>query len=203
MKLYWSSRSPFARKAMLAAHETGQATAITCVPVVVSPFRLNLDVDVDNPLARIPALVAADGLVIHGSAVICEYLDGLTAVPQLLPADPSDRLHALTLQSLGDGLMDTLVFWSAVRSRFEGPHVQSLASASRQKIASTLDFLERCVDGLGGEKPHVGALAVAACLGYLDFRYANESWRSGRPALADWAEGFENRPSARATRHCE
>ena len=203
MKLYWSSRSPFARKVMVAAHETGQAQLIACVPVVVSPFAASTVFTADNPLARIPTLITNDGVALYDSAVICEYLDDLNTRARLFPTDAATRIRVLTLQALGDGLMDMLVFWTSIRARFDGPNVDALASASRLKLANVLDALERRVDELGGEHLHIGALAVGVGLGYLDFRYAAEEWRAGRPRLAAWHTTFEQRDSAQQTRHCD
>ncbi|HEX6609324.1 MAG TPA: glutathione S-transferase, partial [Hyphomicrobiaceae bacterium] len=37
MKLFWSSRSPFVRKVMVFAHETGLADRIERTQVIVAP----------------------------------------------------------------------------------------------------------------------------------------------------------------------
>ena len=43
MKLLWSSRSPFVRKVMVAAHETGLAGRIRTERVVVAANKTNAD----------------------------------------------------------------------------------------------------------------------------------------------------------------
>ena len=43
MKLYWSSRSPFVRKLMIAAHEVGIADRIRTQRVVVAPNNPNIE----------------------------------------------------------------------------------------------------------------------------------------------------------------
>ena len=73
MKLYWSSRSPYVRKAMIVAHEAGVAERIECVPIVVSAYRINNDILGHNPLGKIPTLVRDDGVTLFDSRVICEY----------------------------------------------------------------------------------------------------------------------------------
>ncbi len=45
----------------------------------------------------------------------------------------------------------------------------------------------------------LGCIAVGCALAYLDFRFAADDWRSGRPALAAWFEGFSQRPSMQAS----
>jgi glutathione S-transferase len=73
MKLYWSSRSPFVRKVMVAAHEVGIADRIRTQRVVVAPNSPNIEVMQDNPLSKIPTLVFDDGTSLYDSRVICEY----------------------------------------------------------------------------------------------------------------------------------
>lgn len=43
-------------------------------------------------------------------------------------------------------------------------------------------------------------VAIGCALDYLDFRLPELDWRAGRPALADWAEAFAERPAMRETR---
>src|SRR6266436_4868499 len=80
MRLYWSSRSPFVRKAMIAAHETGISTRIETIRVEVAVTKLNTDVMAHNPLNKIPTLVLENGEVLFDSRVICEYFTSLSVV---------------------------------------------------------------------------------------------------------------------------
>src|SRR5882724_4287223 len=103
MRLYWSSRSPFVRKAMIAAHETGVAPRIETIRVEVSATRLNADVMAHNPLNKIPTLVLENGDTLFDSRVICEYLDSLNAGPKLFPSNSSERWTALRRDAIGTG----------------------------------------------------------------------------------------------------
>ena len=109
MKLLWSSRSPFVRKVMIAAHEVGIADRIRTERVLVAANKPNADVMAVNPLNKIPTLVLDDGTALYDSRVICEYLDTLHEGPKLFPADAGARWTALRRQALGDGLMATIV----------------------------------------------------------------------------------------------
>jgi glutathione S-transferase len=40
---------------------------------------------------------------------------------------------------------------------------------------------------------------VACALGYLDFRFAAQPWREGRPKLAAWYESFAQNPGIART----
>jgi glutathione S-transferase len=109
MKLLWSSRSPFVRKVMVAAHETGLAGRIRTERVVVAANKPNADVMALNPLNKIPTLVLEEGNGLHDSRVICEYLDELHDGPKLFPSDRAARWPVLRRQALGDGLMEVNV----------------------------------------------------------------------------------------------
>ncbi len=64
---------------------------------------------------------------------------------------------------------------------------------------ATLDSLERTM--LRDEPSRIGEIAVAALLGYLDFRWPDRDWRDGRPDLSGWFDRFAHRPSMTTTRH--
>ena len=78
MRLYWSSRSPFVRKAMVTAHETGAIADIETVRVEVAAAKLNAEVMGRNPLNKIPTLVLGNGDVcsIPTSSVNISILHG-------------------------------------------------------------------------------------------------------------------------------
>ena len=65
----------------------------------------------ENPQSRLPTLRLADGTVIYDSPVICEYFDTLHSGEKLFPASFPERLVALRRQSLGDGMLDTMLMW--------------------------------------------------------------------------------------------
>lgn len=197
MVLHWSSRSPFVRKVMVVAHETGQAGRIRTERVVVSARTTNAEVMRDNPLGKIPALRLPDGAVLYDSAVICEYLDGLHDGPKLYPPAGPARWTALRRHALGNGLLDNLVLWRGAR---EWPHrVADLEAALGAKTQAALDALEAEAKALAADPFSIGHIAIGVALAYLDFRFAALEWRTGRPALAAWHAGFSERPSARAT----
>jgi len=100
MQLYWSSRSPFARKVMVAAHEVGIADRIETRRVVVAANAPNPEVMAANPLNKIPTLVLQDGTALYDSRVICEFLDTLHGGLRLFPAEPNARFTALRRQAL-------------------------------------------------------------------------------------------------------
>jgi len=182
MKLLWSSRSPFARKAMVAAHESGVADHIVTERVVVTASKSNPDVMAVNPLNKIPTLVLDDGTTLYGSSVICEYLDSLHDGPKLFPADHAARWPALRRQALGDGLMELGILRLGEQYRPAAMQSESQLAVYRLKIGSGLDRIE--AEGLA---PPGGA----------------DNWRDGRPKLSAWYAEFARRPAMRATEHVD
>ena len=199
MKLYWSPRSPFVRKVMVVAHETGQADRIEIIRSVVAMSEPNPELMRVNPLSKIPTLVLDDGTVLQDSSVICEYLDTLNEGPRLFPAAGQARWAALKRHALGSGLLDLLIIWRNERDRpaelQSAPHLAAYAV----KAHATFDALERDVEALTATPFGIGHIAIGCALSYSDFRFPNEDWRKGHDRLARWHEGFAARPSARAT----
>jgi len=108
MQLHENTASPFVRKVLVCAHETGLADRLEPVPERVSPARVNAALAAGNPIGKIPALVLDYGTALYDSRVVCEYLDTLHDGPRLFPAPPA-RWTALRRQALADGLLDAAV----------------------------------------------------------------------------------------------
>ena len=93
------------------------------------------------------------------------------------------RWPALRRQALGDGLLEVIVLRLVEQNRPNATQSESHLAAYRLKIASALDRIE--ADGIGpAERADIGHIAVGCALGYLDFRFAADNWRAGRPKLA-------------------
>ena len=202
MRLHWSSRSPFVRKVMVVAHESGLADRIERIPTVVALTRTDAEVLTRNPLGRIPTLVLADGGALYDSVVICEYLDGLQDGPRLFPPAGPARIEALRRHALGSGFCEMLLLWRGERMR-EAPSAEML-EAFALKARTTLAALEREAPALAAAPFGIGQVAVGCALSYLDFRFGELGWRADHPALAEWhAAGFRARPSVQATEHVD
>ena len=192
MKLRYSPTSPYVRKVMIAAIETGQAGKIEIEPANV--WAADSDIGRQNPLGKVPALTTDGGEALFDSPVICEYLDSLHAGPKLLPPSGGARWRALRLQALGDGMLD-----AAILRRLEAQRPQEKQSPDwieRQKrvVARGLDALEAEAATLEGPLT-LGSIAVGCVCGYLDLRFAAERWRQGHPKLASWYEKTAKRQS--------
>jgi glutathione S-transferase len=203
MKLLWSSRSPFVRKVMLAAHEKGLAGRIEQVRTVVAPTKPNPDVMALNPLNKLPTLIRDDGSPLYDSRVICEYLDSLGTGPKLFPADDVARIEALRLQALGDGILDFMLVGLSERNRPEAQQSPELKAALDLKFKTAFDALEREAGKLGRGPLTIGHIALGCVGGYADFRYADREWRKGRPQFADWHATFAERAAYKSTAHAD
>lgn len=199
MKLHWSTRSPYVRKVMAAAIETGLEAAIETRLSIVSPSTVNADVERDNPLGKIPTLVTDDGTVLYDSLVICEYLDHLSRKGRLFPNSFDQRLAALRWHALGSGLTDILILWNDERRRDPAHQSGPRLASFRAKTEATLDALEASVSELDRRAFDIGHLGVAVGVGHADFRFAELAWRATRPRLADWADRMGERESLRRT----
>ena len=144
------------------------------------------------------ALVTDEGVTLYDSRVICHYLnDHQTGA--LYPAD--DLYTALTLEALGDGIMDAAVLMVYEgRCRPEEIRYPDWVEAQWAKITRALDHLETngIADGF-----HIGHIALACALGYIDFRHPGRDWRGIRPAVTRWFSEISQRASIAQTRPSE
>jgi glutathione S-transferase len=199
MELLYSATSPYVRKVLVLAHETGLIDRIELVPVVVAPTSVNDSVTAANPLTKVPTLLLDDGQPLYDSPVIAEYLDSVHGGVPLVPPAGGPRWIALRRQAAADGLLDAaiLVRYEMVLRPAEKRWPEWIDGQMR-KIRQTLAALEADAEDLGASVT-IGEIAVACALGYLDFRYPDEAWRVNCPGLANFYAGFSQRPSMLAT----
>ncbi|CAB3637777.1 glutathione S-transferase [Achromobacter pulmonis] len=197
MKIYFSPASPFVRKCMVIAHELGLADRIEKLPSAAGPVARDQTIIPDNPLGQVPTLITDDGQRLFDSRVICEYLNDL-GKGALFPAGAA-RWHALTEQSLGDGMLGAALlarYETALRPeplRWDGWYEGQMG-----KVRDGLALLEKTAASLEG-RLDIGTITIGCALGYLDFRYPDFDWRAGHPAVAAWFKAFNQRPSMQAT----
>lgn len=196
MTLYWSARSPFVRKVVIAAAETGVESRIARAPTAIAQPRVNRDILAFNPVGKIPVLVLEDGMALADARVICEYLDSLHDGPRLFPEGQA-RWAALRWQAIADGLLEQLLLARNESLRPDGERSQAFIDGYATRYLRGFDWLEDEAPALAAAAFGIGHIAIGCLLGFADFRYAELDWRKGRPALADWYAGFAARPSVR------
>lgn len=198
MKLHWSPRSPYVRKVMIVAHETGTLPRIELMRSVAAMAQPNDAIMRDNPLSKIPTLVLDDGSALYDSVVICEHLDSLHAGAKFFPADAAARWPALRLHALANGTMDILILWRNELLRPPAGQAPALLTAFAKKTDAALAVLVKELKASEGAF-NIGHVAALCCLGYLDFRFPQIDWRAQHPFLKSWFEKMSQRPSFQAT----
>jgi glutathione S-transferase len=192
MRLHYSAASQFVRKVMVTAIELGLDSKIE---LIVD----KRDLKQHNPLLKRPALISEEGDFIIDSPVICGYLDSL-AGHRLIPAAGGARWRALSLEALGDGIMDAV---SAIRQeRTFHPNAASKEWYERQmlKVSQGLDRLDYEVKREGlGRSLTIAEITAGVLCGYLDFAFAEYDWRAGRSRLAGWYDEMSTRESMSRT----
>ncbi|HVJ52632.1 MAG TPA: glutathione S-transferase N-terminal domain-containing protein [Aliidongia sp.] len=200
MRLFYSSTSPYVRKFMVLAHETGLAGRIELKPVSVSPVTRNPEVAAGNPLVKVPTLLLDDGTSLYDSPVISEYLDTLHAGRPWFPVPGPARWAALRRQAMADGALDAAILIRyELTLRPEDKRWPAWIDGQMVKIRQSLDALEAEAATFGPDFT-IGEIAVGCTLAYLDYRFGAEEWRKNRPALAAFDAAFAARPSMVATR---
>ena len=189
-----SPASPFGRKVKLSASILGLSDRIQ----IVDADTLNPEDSIrqQNPLGKIPALILESGEVLYDSRVIVDYLDHLAGGGGVIP-DGDARFSALRDQALADGIMDAALL-QVYENRFrpEDRHEPKWVSHQSDKVRRGLDHAEAHLSQ-PGQPLHIGQIALACALGYLDLRFGGR-WREGYPKLVAWLADFESRVPAYA-----
>jgi glutathione S-transferase len=199
MILRTSPPSPFGRKAMIAISLLGLGSEVKVEAADTTD--VNDSVRQQNPLGKIPVLIAEDGVAYFDSRVILDYLDERAGGGKIVPRDAKARLAALRLQALADGILDAsiLTVYEA-RWRPAEHHVQKWVEHQVGKVARGLKALEAAPPEFDADPkalPNVGQIAVACVLGYRDLRFEGK-WRVDHPRLVAWLDKFAARVPAYA-----
>ena len=194
MILRYSAASPYARKIRIAAELLGLSGKITLEGANTADPADSLRRQ--NPLGKIPTLILDDGAALYDSRVIADYLNCLAGGDRLIPADPPQRVAALRLQALGDGICDAaLLIRHETATRPPELRDPGAIALQQGKIDRALATLEAEPPPAGA--PDIGQIALACALGYLDLRFEG-AWRRGHPRLAAWLADFAARVPAYA-----
>jgi glutathione S-transferase len=197
MQLRYSPTSPYVRKVSVCAIELGLAERIE--RIITDTLDPNSGLAEHNPLVKVPALILEDGEVLYDSPVICEYLDSLHDGAKIFPPAGPERWTALRQQALGDGILDAAILCMLeTLRRPEALRWRGWIDKQTGKVTRALDRLEAEAEALEGPLT-IGQITIGCALGYLDFRFADDKWRAGRPNLAAWYEDFAGRPAMQET----
>jgi glutathione S-transferase len=194
MKLIGSFASPYTRKARIVAAEK----RVEYVWETQNVWAPGNPVPDYNPLGKVPVLLLDDGTALYDSRVICEFLDSVSPIAKLIPADHRERIEVRRWEALADGVLD-----AGVLARLE--NLRPAAERSQAWVDRQLGKVDRGLDAmevqLGAKTWCCGTgftladVAVGACLGWFDFRFPQLEWRKERPNLARLAVKLGERTS--------
>ena len=197
MKLIGSVTSPYVRKVRIVMAEKKLDYQFVLEDVWAEKTGMGRS----NPLGKVPCLVMEAGEAIFDSRVIVEYLDTLSPVGKLIPAQGRERAEVKTWEALADGVMDAALMarleatWSG---RNAGQRCDAWIARQMGKIDAALQAMSK---GLGDKAYCSGIhfsladVAVGSALGYLGFRFPEVQWRSAHPQLARLYDKLALRPS--------
>ena len=187
MELLYSPASPYSAKVRMAARHLGIEIKDVRVDTNAEPATLIKN----NPLGKIPVLLLDDGGSVYDSVAIMHYLNRHSG-GKLYPKTDAKRTEAEVLEALCDGIMDCLLaIVYERRSRPEEKVHQPWIDKQWSKVVKGLDYLNANLPKTG-KTLNGGHFALAAMIGYLDLRFADE-WAEGRKTLAAWPEKFGKR----------
>jgi glutathione S-transferase len=197
MKLIGSISSPYVRKVRVVMAEK----KLDYQFIQDDVWSQDTAIHESNPLGKVPCLVMEAGEAIFDSRVIVEYLDTLSPVGKLIPAQSRERVEVKTWEALADGLMDAAILArleSMWAGRTDGERSQAWIDRQMGKVHGSLKAMSR---GLG-EKPFCSGIhlslsdiAVGCALDYLIFRFPDLAWRGEYPNLAKLHDKLMLRPS--------
>jgi len=198
MILRSSPSSPFGRKVRIALALLGFDGDVRIE--TTDTTNVNDSIRRQNPLGKIPVLIAEDGTAYYDSRVILDFLDDRAGGGKIVPRDAGARFAALRLQALCDGILDAsiLTIYEA-RWRKADTHEPKWLEHQAGKVTRGLAALEAAPPPLD-PLPNVGQITLACVLGYRDFRFGG-SWRGDHPHLIAWLDNFAARvPAFAATK---
>jgi glutathione S-transferase len=198
MILRSSPSSPFGRKVRIAIAVLGFDNDVKVEAADTTD--VNDSVRKQNPLGKIPVLIAEDGTAYYDSRVILDYLDDRAGGGKIVPRDAKARLAALRLQALGDGLLDASIL-TVYETRWRRAEIHEPKWLEHQagKVSRALATLEAAPPAIDAP-PTVGQITLACALGYRDFRF-NGAWRADHPKLVAWLDAFASKvPAFAATK---
>ena len=196
MILRSSPSSPFGRKVRIAVSLLGFDGDVKIEPADTTD--VNDSVRAQNPLGKIPVLIAEDGVAYYDSRVILDCLDDRAGGGKIVPREAKARLAALRLQALCDGILDASILTIyETRWRRAEAHEPKWLEHQAGKVTRALAALEAAPPALDAGLPNVGQITLACVLGYRDFRFGT-SWRGDHPRLVAWLDNFAARVPAYA-----
>ena len=197
MKLIVSATSPYVRKVRIVMAEK----KLDYQFVFEDVWAENSTISTSNPLGKVPCLVMEGGEAIFDSRVIVEYMDTLSPVGKLIPAQGRDRAEVKTWEALADGIMDAALI-ARLEATWAGRGAEQRSDPWIKRQMDKIDLALHAMSKGLGDKAYCSGIhfslsdiAVGCALGYLDFRFPEVKWRDAHPNLVKLHDKLALRPS--------
>jgi glutathione S-transferase len=197
MKLYITPGSPYARIVRIVILEKGLQDRVEIV--AAQTRRASSPYYEINPSGRVPYLVRDDGVGMEESALICDYLDGLSG-----RSGPDFRVQSgdwavRRLEAIARSMIDGLAVWSRETGRPQGEQSPTVIAHERARSERMADLWQREIDHPWLHGPLNMAQITLGCALGMEARIPDFRWRDGRAKLSKWYEPIAARPSFEAT----
>ena len=190
MKMLYTKRSPYARKARVVALEKNISLELIDEDLQKKSQRL-LEA---NPLGKVPTLILDNGNTIFDSSVICQYLDSLNETPKMIPQKDIDRIEVLKWESFADDLMTLAINLYLEKTRHPQDFHKDFIAAGEKSVHLAYAYIQKNLPKL--EKFNLAPVAVASAIGYVHFRLPHLKVQG---AVHKWFETISQRPSMAQT----
>ena len=197
MKLIGSLTSPYVRKVRIVMAEKKLDFQLLLEDV----WAATSTIGASNPLGKVPCLVMEGGEAVFDSRVIVEYLDTLSPVGKLIPAQGRERAEVKTWEALADGLIDACIL-ARLEATWSGRGAKERSEAWIERQMGKIDAALKAMSTGLGEKSFCSGIhfslsdvAVGCALGYLDLRFADINWREAHPNLVKLQDKLMQRAS--------
>ena len=199
MKLLGSLASPYVRKVRIVMAEKKLDYSL----VLDNVWGPETTVPQSNPLGKVPCLIMEDGAALFDSRVIVEYLDTLTPVGKLIPAQSRERAVVKCWEALADGVLDAAVL-VRLEKTLRPAEQQSQVWMDRQmgKVHAALETMAADLADTPycmGNHFTLADVAIGCALGWLSFRFPEIAWRDDYSNLARLFDKVSERPSFKDT----
>ena len=194
MKLIIATPSPYARKIRVIMREK----KIKFEEIIDVPWNTNTLTHGLNPLGKIPILLLEDHEPLFDSKVIAQYLDNFKPNPLFYPTNLEENTYAKLLETVADGICDSIVLIFLENSRKETLRSKTWIKRQERKIVEGIKFLANNLqekEYFVGNFFSIADISVFTCLEYLDLRFPKFRGRDKYQNLVSYWEIHQNRQS--------
>lgn len=199
MKLIASLTSPFVRKVRIYLAEKN----IPYQLVIDVPWDEQTQVPSFNPLGKVPVLIINEEQhTLFDSRVIVEYLERLVPSPALIPEAAEAFIRVKRQEALADGIADAAAAIFIEKKRPVDLQSAEWMNRQQQKIELGLKAMSEVLadhNYFVNDEFSLADISAVCCLGYLDLRFPDITWREQYPNLAAFMQRLSERASVQLT----